>query len=116
MMKRIAMVSRRSMLVGLFGVALGAGAAGSALALPAGPQAATAGKGGKQLQAQLHDVQSKVSQAQSRNSELQAQVARMERENAEREERLKQRDGEIAALQQKLEAAGTPTAASSAGH
>lgn len=86
------------------------------MAAPAGPQAATAGKGRKQLQVQLHGVEAKVSQAQSRNTELQAQVAKMERENAEREKRLKQRDDEIAALQRKLEAAGAPAAASSVGH
>ncbi|HJP98136.1 MAG TPA: hypothetical protein VJ862_06185 [Rhodanobacteraceae bacterium] len=72
--------------------------------------------GNKALQAQLHDVQAKVSRAHDRNAELQAQVAKMERESAEREKRLKQRDDEIAALQRKLDAAGAPASSASAGH
>lgn len=86
--------------------------------LPTLAQASTAAKshGNKAVQAQLKDVEAKVSKAQGRNAELQAQVAKMERENAQREKRLKQRDDEIAALQKKLEAAGAPSAASSAGH
>ena len=86
--------------------------------LPTLAQAAPAAKSHakKAVQAQLKDVEAKVSKAQDRNAELQAQVAKMERENADREKRLKQRDEEIAALQKKLEAAAAPEAGASAGH
>ena len=86
--------------------------------VPTGAHASAAAKshGNKAVQAQLKTVEAKVSKAQDRNAELQAQVAKMEQENADREKRLKQRDDEIAALQQKLEAAGAPKTASSAGH
>ena len=86
--------------------------------MPSMAQSSAAAKrhGNKVLQAQLHDVQSKVSAARDRNSELQAKVAKMERQNAERQERLKQRDDEIAALQQKIGTAGGTAIASSAGH
>lgn len=101
----------RLMLSGMVCVLVGTGT-------PAVGQASGAAKsqGSKAVQVQLKNVEARVSKAQDRNAELQAQVAKMERENADREKRLKQRDEEIAALQQKLEAAGAPGAASSAGH
>jgi hypothetical protein len=47
---------------------------------------------------------------------LQAQVSQMEQQNAASAKQLQARDAEIAALQQKLRAAGVPASASSAGH
>lgn len=101
----------RLMLSGMVCLLAGAG-------LPTMGQASAAAKshGNKAVQAQLKNVEAKVSKAQDRNAELQAQVAKMERENADREKHLKQRDEQIAALQKKLAAAGAPEATSSAGH
>jgi peptidoglycan hydrolase CwlO-like protein len=85
--------------------------------LVVGPAAGAAeSHGDKAVQAQLHDLQAKVSKAQDRNDELQAQVAKMEQQNAERQKQLQQRDQEIAALQQKLEAAGATPSAATSGH
>lgn len=68
------------------------------------------------LQAQVKDVDAKITAARAQNATLQTQVSQMEQQNAARAKQLQARDAEIAALQQKLQAAGVPTSATSAGH
>ncbi|HET7591755.1 MAG TPA: hypothetical protein VFK00_01975 [Rhodanobacteraceae bacterium] len=102
---------KRLMRTGMLCVLMGIGM------LLAGPSAVAAeSHGDKAVQAQLHDLQAKVSKAQDRNAELQAQVAKMEQQNAERQKQLQQRDQEIAALQRKLEAAGAAPSPATSGH
>ncbi|MGH8184400.1 MAG: hypothetical protein ACREPH_12150 [Rhodanobacteraceae bacterium] len=68
------------------------------------------------VQAQLKDVDAKITAARAHNAALQTQMTQMEQQNTARKAQLQQRDAEIAALQKKLRAAGVPASAGSAGH
>lgn len=68
------------------------------------------------LQARVKDSDAKIAAARAQNATLQAQVSQMEQQNAARGKALQARDAEIAALQQKLRAAGVPASGASAGH
>lgn len=68
------------------------------------------------LQAQLKDVDAKITTARAQQARLQSQVTQLEQQNAARKQQLQQRDAEIAALQQKLAAVGVPAASASVGH
>lgn len=118
-MNRISMLRRSPMLTRLLGLALMAATMPVMVqAAPVGQQG-SAGAGahdGKQVQAQLKDVDAKISTARAHNTELQAQVSQMEHQNSDRHNQLQQRDDEIAALQKKLQTAGAPTSVSSSGH
>ena len=85
-----------------------------AASMAAPPARHADGKAG--LQAQVKDSDARIAAARARNAALQAQVSQMEQQNAARGKQLQQRDAEIAALQQKLRAAGVPASAASAGH
>ncbi|MGH8113969.1 MAG: hypothetical protein ACREPS_02780 [Rhodanobacteraceae bacterium] len=118
-MRWILMLQRKVMLAGLLGTAvLGTGISMMVQAAPVGePGVSAIGiHDRKQMQAQLKEVDAKVSTARAHNTELQAQVTRLEQQNADRRKQLQQRDDEIAALQEKLQAAGGPGSASSTGH
>lgn len=90
-----------------------AGAAMAALAVPM-PQAQHKAGGEAAMQARQKDVEARIEAARQRHETLQAQVSQLEQQNAERQKALQQRDAEIAALQQKLQAAGVPASAASA--
>lgn len=68
------------------------------------------------VQAQLKDVDAKITTARAQQAKLQSQVTQMEQQNAASRQKLQQRDAEIAALQRKLAAAGVPAASASVGH
>ncbi|MGH8126202.1 MAG: hypothetical protein ACREPK_10200 [Rhodanobacteraceae bacterium] len=68
------------------------------------------------LHAQLQSVDAKITVAQVHRARLQSQVRRLEQQNTAQQKQLQQRDAEIAALQQKLQAAGVPASGTSAGH
>lgn len=117
-MMRILILRRKSLLTGLLGAAvLGACISMMAQAALVGQQdsTATGTHGKKQMQAQLKNMDAKISTARAHNAELQAQVMQMEQQNADRQKHLQQRDDEIAVLQKKLQAAGVPASAASAG-
>lgn len=57
-----------------------------------------------------------VADARARNTALQARVAGLEQQNAEQQKKLQQRDAEIDTLQQQLQAASVPAAATTGGH
>ncbi|MGH8190684.1 MAG: hypothetical protein ACREP2_04490 [Rhodanobacteraceae bacterium] len=105
-----------AMLSALVGLGMAMSMAGQA-ATPAAPRSSTAAaaNAGHKLQAQLQDVDAKVSSARAHNAELESQVTAMERQNADRQKQMQQRDAQIAALQEKLQAAGASAPASSAG-
>ena len=67
-------------------------------------------------QDRLKGVDARLAAARAHNQTLQAQVTQMERQGAAQQKQLRQRDAEIAALQQKLRAAGVPASATSAVH
>ncbi len=94
---------------GVLGAAL-FGMAAVAMAAPPSSQPA------RDPDAQLHKVNVDVAAARTRNAALQARVTTMEQQNSAQHRQLEQRDAEIAALQQKLRAAGAPASAASAGH
>ena len=117
-MMRTETLQRKPVLAVLLGaVVLGAGISMMVQAAPVGEHGAAVAEthDSKPMQAQLKDVDAKVSTARARNAELQAQVTRMEQQSADRHKQLQQRDDEIAALQKKLRAAGVSAPASSAG-
>ena len=97
-------------------IVLGTALLGAPSVLMAAPPAS--GHAGKTaaLQAQVKDVDAKVTAARTQNATLQAQISQMEQQNAASAKQLQARDAEIAALQQKLQAAGVPASATSAGH
>jgi septal ring factor EnvC (AmiA/AmiB activator) len=82
----------------------------------AAPPAPASARHPAHLQSQVKDVDAKLAAARSHNEALQAQVTQMEQHNATQQKQLQQRDAEIAALQDKLQAAGVPAPATSAGH
>ncbi|TAN03364.1 MAG: hypothetical protein EPN36_13125 [Rhodanobacteraceae bacterium] len=88
---------------------------GASLAAVAAPPASQRGTHAD-LQAQVKAIDAKIAAARTHNTALQSQVAQMEGQNATQKTQLQQRDAEIAALQKRLQAAGAPTSAGSAGH
>ena len=80
---------------------------------PASPQRAVKTSN---LQEQVKGVDAKIATARAHNAALQAQMTQMEQQSALQQKQVQQRDAEIAALQQKLRAAGVPGSAASAGH
>jgi peptidoglycan hydrolase CwlO-like protein len=95
-------------LPGLRSIVLGVALLGASSALMAAPPASRHADTAVGLQAQVKDSDAKLAAARAHNEALQAQVGQMEQQAAAREKQLQQRDAEIAALQQKLEAAGVP--------
>ena len=95
-------------------IVVGMALLGASGALMAAPPAHHAGKTAT-LQAQVKDVDAKITAARAQNATLQAQVSQMEQQSAAQTKQLQQRDAEIAALQQKLQAVGVPASAGSAG-
>jgi peptidoglycan hydrolase CwlO-like protein len=89
---------------------------GASGVLAAAPPASGHAHKAAALQAQVKDVDAKITDARSQNAALQAQVSQLEQQNAARAKQLQARDAEIVALQQKLQAAGVPVSAASAGH
>lgn len=88
---------------------LGAALLATPMALPAATPSGT-------VHARLKDVDAKIAVARDRQTALQSQVAALEQQNAAQQKQLRDRDAEIAALQQKLQAAGVPAASATAGH
>lgn len=96
--------ARKSLLIGLLGMLALGMAVPTMAAPPAAHSTAT-------LQAQQKDVDAKLAAARTRHAALQAQVEQLEQQNTAQHNQLQQRDAEIAALQQKLQAAGVPSSA-----
>ncbi|HEX5353396.1 MAG TPA: hypothetical protein VFW60_04895 [Rhodanobacteraceae bacterium] len=67
------------------------------------------------LRAKLNSVDAKIKTARAHQADLQSQATHLEQQNAAQQKQLQQRDAEIAALQQKLHAAGVPASGTSAG-
>ena len=100
-------MARPKMMRGWFA---GAVALGFSLAAVAAPPRASG------LAAQVANVDAQITAARTQNTQLQTEVTQLEQHNAAQQQQLQQRDAEIAALQKKLQAAGVPAAAGSAGH
>jgi len=100
----------------LRGTVLGVVLLGASGVLMAAPPASGHADKTATLQAQVKDADGKIAAARAQNAALQAQISQMEQQNATRAKQLQARDAEIAALQQKLQAAGVPASATSAGH